>query len=268
VPGASADPAEFHIKPLVAFADVQRVAVITGASSGLGAELARALAGRGWRCVLLARREDRLRELADAIEADYEVCDVADREQVDAVAARVLDRHPRIGILVNNAGIPAGRADFLTVEPDVLERVFAVNFFAGVWVTRALMPGLEAAAPAHLVNMVSVAGTMAVGPYSASKHAQIAFSRTLASQLRPRGIRVLTVKPGYVETEGFPQRSRMGPLGRRFVVDPPFVAERVVKAIERGRGELTVPRWYWFGSAAQALAPGLLSRFVGGNLGR
>ena len=241
---------------------------MTGASSGLGAELARVLARRGWHCVLLARREQLLRELAAATDGEYEVCDVAEREQVDAVAARVLDRHPQIGLVVNNAGIAAGRADFLTIEPEVLERVFDVNFFAGVWVTRAFMPGLEAAAPSHLVNMVSVAGTMAVGPYSASKHAQIAFSRTLASQLRPRRIRVLTVKPGYVETEGFPQRSRMGPIARRFVVDPPFVAARIAKAIESGRAELTVPRWYWFGSAAQALAPGLLSRFVGGNLGR
>jgi len=247
---------------------VERVAVVTGASSGLGAELARALAARGWRCVLLARREERLRELADAIGGEFEVCDVSERDQVDAVAGRVLERHPQLGLLVNNAGIPAGRADFLTIEPEVLERVVAVNFFAGVWVTRAFLPGLAAATPSHLVNMVSVAGTMAIGPYSASKHAQIAFSRTLASQLRPRGIRVLTVKPGYVETEGFPQRSRMGAIGRRLVVDPPFVAERVVKAIERGRGELTVPRWYWLGSAAQALAPGLVSRFVGGNLGR
>jgi NAD(P)-dependent dehydrogenase (short-subunit alcohol dehydrogenase family) len=247
---------------------LQRVAVVTGASSGLGAELARRLAARGWRCVLVARREDRLRELAAAIDGEYEVCDVAERDQVEGLAARVLERHPQIGMLVNNAGIPARTGNFLTIEPELLERVFAVNFFAGVWMTRALMPGLEAAAPSHLVNMVSVAGTMAIGPYSASKHAQIAFSRTLAGQLRPRGIRVLTVKPGYVETEGFPQRERMGGLARRFVVDPPLVADRVVKAIERGHGELTVPRWYWLGSLAAALAPGLLARFGTGSLAR
>jgi NAD(P)-dependent dehydrogenase (short-subunit alcohol dehydrogenase family) len=247
---------------------VSRVAVVTGASSGIGAEIARLLSRRGWHCLLLARREERLRALAEEIGGEYEVCDVAERDQVDAVAVRILERHPQIALLVNNAGIPAQTGNFLTIDPELLERVFAVNFFAGVWVTRALMPGLEASAPSHLVNMVSVARTMAIGPYSASKHAQIAFSRTLASQLRPRGIRVLTVKPGYVETEGFPQRARMGRLARRLVVDPPFVADRVLKAIERGRGELTVPRWYWFGSAAQALAPGLLSRFGTGSLAR
>jgi NAD(P)-dependent dehydrogenase (short-subunit alcohol dehydrogenase family) len=247
---------------------MQRVAVVTGASSGLGAELARALARRGWLCVLLARREDRLRQLAEETGGEYETCDVADRERVDRVAATVIERHPQIGLLVNNAGIPGGTGNFLAIEPERLERLFAVNFFGGVWVTRAFMPALEAAAPSYLVNMVSVAGTVAVGPYSASKHAQIAFSRTMAAQLRPRGIRVLTVKPGYVETEGFPQRSHMGPIGRRLVVDPPFVANRIIKAIEHGRGELTVPRYYWFGSAAQALAPGLLSRIRTGKLSR
>ncbi len=246
----------------------RRVAVITGASSGLGAELARGLTRRGWLCVLLARREELLRALADELDGEFEVCDVGERAQVEAVAARVSERHPRIGLLANNAGIPAGRSDFLTIEPEHLERVFAVNFFGGVWATRAFLPALEAGAPSHVVNMVSVAGTVAVGPYSASKHAQIAFSRTLASQLRPRGIRVLTVKPGYVETEGFPQRSRMGPIARHFVVDPPHVVERILKALERGSTELTVPRYYWVGQAAQALAPSLLTRLGVGKMGR
>jgi NAD(P)-dependent dehydrogenase (short-subunit alcohol dehydrogenase family) len=116
--------------------------------------------------------------------------------------------------------------------------------------------------------MSSVAGTVAFGPYSASKHAQLAFSRTMAAQLRPRGIRVLSIKPGYIETEGFPQRRRMGLLGRRLVRDPAYVIERVLKAIDRGRTELTVPWFYWPVSAAQALFPGLMTRFTSGRLDR
>jgi NAD(P)-dependent dehydrogenase (short-subunit alcohol dehydrogenase family) len=246
---------------------VPRVAVVTGASSGLGAELARALARRGWHCVLLARREERLRALAEEIGGEYEVCDVSDRAQVEAVAARVVERHPRIGMVVNNAGV-AARDGFLSIEPERLERVFAVNFFGTVWPTRAFVPALEAGAPSHLVNMSSVAGTVAFGPYSASKHAQLAFSRTMASQLRARGIRVLSVKPGYIETEGFPQRSRMGPFGRLFVRDPEYVVERILKAVDRGRTELTAPWFYWPASAAQALLPGLVSRFTSGRLDR
>jgi uncharacterized protein len=89
-----------------------RVAVVTGASSGIGAEIARGLAERGWLCILVARREDRLRELAAEIGGEVETCDVADRAAVEALAGRVLERHPSVHLLVNNAG-RAARADFL-----------------------------------------------------------------------------------------------------------------------------------------------------------
>ena len=84
---------------------VPPVAVVTGASSGIGAELARALAAKDWHCVLLARREERLRPLAEEIGGEFELCDVSDRTAVDAAAARVLERHPQIDLLVNNAGV-------------------------------------------------------------------------------------------------------------------------------------------------------------------
>ena len=83
----------------------ERVAVITGASSGIGEATARQLAKDGWRCVLLARREDRLRPLAEELGGEYELLDVADREAVERVAAAILERHPRIDLLINNAGI-------------------------------------------------------------------------------------------------------------------------------------------------------------------
>ncbi|HEY8705595.1 MAG TPA: SDR family oxidoreductase, partial [Gaiellaceae bacterium] len=198
-----------------------RVAVVTGASSGIGAELARALARRGWHCVLLARREERLRPLAEEIGGEFELCDVSDRAAVDAVAARILERHPRIHLLVNNAGFTR-RGDFLTGDPQGIEDVVRTNYLGSVWCLQAFLPGLEAAAPSDVVNIVSVAGTVAVpqsGPYAASKFAQLAFSRATAAQLRPRGIRVHTVKPGYVETEGFPQGWLPAPA-RRLVIGP------------------------------------------------
>ena len=86
---------------------MQRVAVITGGSSGIGEATARALAAADWHCVLVARREDRLRALAGEIGAEVEVCDVGDRAAVGALAARVLERHRTIHLLVNNAGMPA-----------------------------------------------------------------------------------------------------------------------------------------------------------------
>ncbi len=160
--------------------------------------------------MLLARREERLRALAEELGAEYEVCDVARREDVERVAAAVTER----------------RSD--------------------------------------VVNIVSVAGTVAfapAGPYSASKHAQLAFSRAATAELRSRGVHVHTVNPGFVETEGFPQATVLrSALMRRLVVGPEHVARHVLKVIERDKRETFVPRWYRLAAVAQALAPGLVAR--------
>ncbi len=213
--------------------------------------------------MLLARREDRLRTLADELKGEYEVCDVGRREDVERVAASVLARHPQIHLLVNNAGIP-GRAGFTTIELDRLEEVLRVNYLGAVWSLRALLPGLEAAGRSDVVNIVSVAGTVAFapsGPYSASKHAELAFSRSTTAELRGRGIHVHTVNPGFVETEGFPQASALrSALLRRLVVGPEHVARHVLKVLERDKRETFVPRWYRAAAIVQSLAPGLVAR--------
>jgi uncharacterized protein len=215
--------------------------------------------------VLLARREERLRALADEISGEYEVCDVGNRDDVERVAASVMERHPRIRLLVNNAGIP-GRAGFVRIDAKRLEEVLRVNYLGSVWCLRAFLPALEAAGRSDVVNIVSVAGAVAFppsGPYSASKHAQLAFSRATAGELRNRGIRVHTVNPGFVETEGFPQATtlRTGLL-RRLVVRPEDVAQRVLTAVDRDRREIFVPRWYRAAAIAQGLAPGLVARIA------
>jgi len=242
---------------------VSRVAVITGASSGIGAEIARLLAARGDLCILLARRTDRLEALAEELggEAEVEPCDVSDRATVDAVAARILERHPKIDLLVNNAGI-SGRVRFLDGDPEVIERVVRINYLGGVWCLRAFLPGLRAAAPSDVVNIVSVAGVVSgppSGPYSASKHAQLAFSRTVAAELRGEGIRVHTVKPGFAETEGFPQTWLPRPA-QRLVIEPEDVAAHVLRSLEKGRGETTVPFYYGPVGTLQDLMPNVFTR--------
>jgi len=236
-----------------------QVAVVTGGATGIGAAVARELAAREWHCVLVGRREDRLRATADEIGGEYEVCDVADRDAVSRMAAAVRERHPAVGLLVNNAGV-AGRGNFLELPAERIEELIRINYLGSVWCLLEFLPALEAAAPSHLVNVASVAGTVAIGPYSASKHAQLAFSRSVARELRPRGVHVHTINPGFVHTEGFPQdwllRRRYG----RVVVGPEYVAERIVRAIERDRGEIFVPRWYRAAAIGQTLLPGLFRR--------
>ena len=240
-----------------------RVAVVTGASSGIGEATARALAHDGFRCVLVARRRERLEALAAKLGGEFDVCDVGDREAVDRVAEAVLERHPRIDLLVCSAGIPA-RADFLTLEPERIEAVLHTNYLGSVWCARAFLPGL--AAGSHVVNVVSVAGSVAfapAGPYAASKHAQLAFSRSLAALLGKRGISVHTVSPGFVETEGFPQRSALASaFFRRAVIGPDDVARHILRVLAKDRRESFVPRWYRVFAVAQALAPGLVARLV------
>jgi NAD(P)-dependent dehydrogenase (short-subunit alcohol dehydrogenase family) len=227
-----------------------RVAVVTGASSGLGADLSRTLRGRGWHVVGISRRP--------APEAtEHETCDVRDRVAVEAVAAAVLERHPQISLLVNNAGVSA-RGHFIDAEPERIEAAIATNYLGSVWCARAFLPGLRAGS--HIVNLVSVAGLVAVGPYSAAKHAQLAFSRSLAVELAPLGVSVHTVNPGFVETPGFPQRTRWGFPLRALIVDPPFVTGRILEAIEKDRREIIVPRWYRPAAWLQALAPGQFAR--------
>ena len=223
-----------------------RVAVVTGASSGIGAALCRALRADGWHVVGLSR--------SDAPDADeHEPCDVGDREAVEAAAARVLERHPRIDLLVNNAGI-AGRYTYLTAPPEAVEAVIRTNYLGSVWCLRAFLPGLGEGS--HLVNVVSIAGLFAVGPYSASKHAQLAFSRSVAVELAARGISVHTVNPGLsrrpasrsttASSTGYSGSSRR----------PELVAARILDAVEHDRREIIVPRWYRPVAWAQALTPG------------
>ena len=240
-----------------------RVAVVTGASSGIGVEIARLLAARGDSCVLLARRAERLEALADELGGEAEPCDVSDRAAVESVAARVLERHPKIDLLVNNAGIP-GRTSFVDGDPEVIERLIRINYLGSIWCLRAFLPGLRAAASADVVNIVSVSGVVAgppSGPYSASKHAQLAFSRTIAAELLGEGIRVHTVKPGFTETEGFPQKwlpSRV----QRVVIGPREVAEHVLRSLEEGRGETTVPWYYGPVAPLQDAMPNVFTRVL------
>lgn len=252
--------------------DDRRLAVVTGASSGIGEATARLLARDGWHCVLVARREEKLRALAAEIDGEVEPCDVSDRAAVEAMGSRILARHRRVDLLVNNAGIPA-RPGILDADLDLVERVLEVNYLGSVWCFRALLPGLRAAARssagrgtgAHIVNVVSVAGTVAFarsGPYVASKHAQLAFSRTLRASLAGSGISVHTVLPGFVETEGFPQASlRARRITRWLVTSPERVAESIVDAIEKDRAEVVVP-WFPYRliGIAQGVAPGALRR--------
>jgi len=230
----------------------ERVAVVTGASSGIGEAVVERLAQDGWTVVAAARRLDRLETLATrSAAADVSgrvvpaVLDVRDTGSVDALAAQVREEHGACHLLVCNAGIGGGslsdRAD-LDAALDVVD----VNLAGTLRCCAAFVGLLTDSAPSQVINIASVAGKLGLGPaaYVASKFGMVGLSEALGAAWRERGITVTQLNPGFVHTEGFPQTWATGTPLARLVVGPEVVAAAVSRAVRRRRDEVTTPRWY------------------------
>lgn len=177
-----------------------RCAVVTGASSGIGAATVEALTALGFRVVAGARRVDRLRELAERTGARWMPLDVTDQDSVDAFAAGL----DECAVLVNNAGGALGVDRVEAADLERYTRMYETNVLGLVRVIRALLPMLEASGDGHVVNVGSIAGFETYpggGGYTAAKHAVRALTRTLRVELVGRPIRITEVAPGLVETE-------------------------------------------------------------------
>jgi NADP-dependent 3-hydroxy acid dehydrogenase YdfG len=177
-----------------------RTAVITGASSGIGAATARALAGEGFEVVLGARRLRRLEALAAEIGGRAIELDVAEPESVQDFVAAV----PLCALLVNNAGGALGLEPAADADEEKWRRMYEVNALGTMRMTRALLPALVASGNGHVVGVTSIAAfeTYPGGAgYTAAKHAQRALLRTLRLELLGEPVRVTEILPGMVETE-------------------------------------------------------------------
>jgi NAD(P)-dependent dehydrogenase (short-subunit alcohol dehydrogenase family) len=229
-----------------------RIAVVTGASSGIGAAMVRRLAVAGWTVVAAARRSDRLERLADELRASGAAgrvvpaeLDVRDIGSVDALAARVDAEHGACHLLVCNAGIGGGSLEGRTDLDGALE-VLDVNLAGTLRCCAAFADLLTRSAPSQVVNVASVAGKLGLGPaaYVASKFGMVGLSEALGVAWRGRGITVTQLNPGFVQTEGFPQSWADGTPIARLVVGPEVTADALMRAVRRRREEVTSPRWY------------------------
>jgi uncharacterized protein len=243
------------------------IALVTGASSGIGEASAQRLAREpGAKLVLVARREPRLRSLASQLGAATVVAaDLVEADTPAAVARAVECEHGRLDLLVNNAG--AGwAATFAEGGAGNVRRTMELNFDAVVRLTEALLPLLRCSAPSALVNVSSVAARVArpgSGAYGASKAALAAWTDALALEEARHGVHVGLVLPGFVATEGFPQRQLVDRRLTRWMVSrPERVAEAIVDVGLRRRPERYVPRPYALAAGARLLAPRVLRRLM------
>ena len=239
--------------------------IVTGASSGIGRELALELGRRGAKLVLVARRESRLAEVAAEItrlggRAECVVCDVTDPSARQAALDREIACYGGLDLLVNNAGIGAqGRFD--EANPERLRKIFEVNYFALVEMTRMALPMLKQGNRPMIVNIGSILGHRGIpgaSEYCASKFAVQGFSESLRAELFSDGVDMLVVSPGTTETEFFDvlieKRGQAAWSGRRGV-PAPVVARKIVRAICSGRHEI-MPNWLgWLLCSLNRLSP-------------
>ena len=177
-----------------------RVAVVTGASSGIGAATATTLAAQGYHVVAVARRADRIQRLADEIGGTAVSADITDDAAVNALAARL----DRVDVLVNNAGGAKGLAPVAEADLDDWRWMWETNVMGTLRVTRALLGKLIASGDGLIVTVTSIAALEVYdggAGYTAAKHAQAAMHRTLRGELLGKPVRLTEIAPGAVQTE-------------------------------------------------------------------
>ncbi len=256
--------------------DEAATAVVTGASSGIGAEIARALARRRWRVVLAARREPKLRAVAADCEqlggsAVVRPTDVSQRAEVEDLVDRTFGDFGRCDVLVNNAGFgQSGRVHEL--GDGQMRSIFEVNFYGLWWACRTAAPRMIDQGWGHIFNVSSVIGKRGTpfnGAYCATKFAVSGLTESMRVELAPRGVRVTLVCPGLTDTEFFEKveggssTAKSSYARLRTMQSPRKVARRMVRTIGKSTPELVFTPGGKFLVKLAALSPRLTDWLMG-----
>jgi short-subunit dehydrogenase len=247
----------------------ERVALVTGASSGIGAATASALARRGYRVVVQGRDEAALAEVATKVAGIPVRADLSRAAEVEHLVDRALEAGDgQLDVLVNNAGF-GWMGSFDEAPPETVGRLLAVNLAAPIALTRALVPTMRERGSGRVVFVSSIAGRLGVNGeavYAATKAGLDRFAESLRAELRGSGVEVGTVVPGVVATPFFERRGTPYTRHRPRPVPPSKVADAVLRCVERGTAEVYVPRWLRVPVAVQGVAPGAY-RWLEGRFG-
>ncbi|KMM37926.1 SDR family NAD(P)-dependent oxidoreductase [Guptibacillus hwajinpoensis] len=251
-----------------------KVVLITGASSGIGRQLAIDLAKQGAKLILVSRSEVKLMEVKKQIELSggyppaVWTMDVGDGERVDDLLPKLLGEMPAVDILINNAGF--GKFDsFVDADMKEIEAMFDVNVIGLMRFTSHVLPSMIDAGKGHIVNIASQAGKLATpksSGYSASKHAVLGFSNSLRLEMKEHGIFVTTVNPGPIKTNFFDIADSSGTYTKnveKMMLSPEKVSDEIISAIEKGKREVNLPGWMNAGAKLYHTAPGLVEKASG-----
>ncbi|HEV8340150.1 MAG TPA: SDR family NAD(P)-dependent oxidoreductase [bacterium] len=237
-----------------------RIAIVTGASSGIGAAVAERLGRERMRVTLAARRRELLEQVASRVRAAggeplVMPTDVRDPAAIERMAAATTAAWGRIDLLVANAGIAGGSV--LRLSDEAVSEIVSVNLLGVVRCARAVLPAMVAQREGHVIAVSSVAGrVMAPGSiYGVTKAAVLAFAQALRRAVAADGIAVSAVLPGWIDT---PMVQRVRP---RWIAPPAVVGEAVVALLRRPRREVIVPGWYTIPLALGRWLPGLVDVF-------
>ncbi|MFA9455722.1 SDR family NAD(P)-dependent oxidoreductase [Halalkalibacter sp. AB-rgal2] len=253
-----------------------RVVWITGASSGLGKEIALQAAKQGDTVVLLARRIDKLLKIEKEIQnaggnAHSFQLDVGDLDNLEIAINSIMSKVGRIDVLINNAGF--GVFEHLTdVELDVMKEMFHVNVLGLIAFTRYVVPYMIEQKGGHIINIASQAGKLATPKasiYAATKHAVLGFTNSLRMELSPNHIHVSAVNPGPIQTDFFTRADEAGSYVKsveKWMLQSKDVAEKVIRLIKKPKREVNLPRWMGVGSTIYQLFPTLIEKLAGKKL--
>ena len=245
---------------------------ITGASSGLGWDLALESARRGYRVILLARNTKKLNDLKEEIEqsggeASVYFLDMSDLKEIDLTVKRIISEQGSVDALINNAGFGVFEK-VINTKTSIVEEMFTVNVVGLIALTKAVLPNMQENNNGHIINIASQAGKLSTpksSVYAATKHAVLGFTNGLRLELHDENIHVSSVNPGPILTPFFERADRGGGYVKsvgKWMLDSKKVAIATIQLIDKPKRELNLPGWMNLGSTLYQLMPSVIERIA------